>query len=183
MEIRLENCRLAFAQLFEPKQVNGEGEPAYSGSFIFPKDSANVKRLNAAIEQVAKEKWAEKAPVLLKQLRAADKICLRDGDLKPDYDGFPGNFYVSARTKSRPLLINQKKEPLAQTDGKPYSGCFVTVLIDVWAQDNNFGKRINASLKGVQFAKDGDAFSGAAPASPEAFEDLSEGAEDEAALA
>lgn len=180
MEIRLENCRGAFLQVFEAKQVNGEGEPAYSGSFIFAKDSPNVKRLNAAVDQVGKEKWADKAGPMLKQLRATDKICMHDGDLKPDYEGFPGNFFVSARSKSRPLVIDQKKEPLVQADGKPYSGCYVNVVLDIWAQDNKYGKRVNASLKGVQFVKDGDAFSGSAPASADAFEDLSDGVEEEA---
>lgn len=48
-------------------------------------------------------------------------------------------------------------------------------MIDVWAQDNNFGKRINASLGGVQFLRDGDAFAGGGVASEEDFDDISEG--------
>lgn len=177
MEIRLENVRAAFLQLFEAKQVNGEGEAAYGGSFIFDKTSANVKKLNDAIDAEAKKKWGEKAPAMLKQLRAADKVCLHDGDLKADYEGFPGHFFVSARNKSRPLVVAQDKTPLTKDDGKPYSGCFVNAVVDVWAQDNKFGKRINASLKGVQFLRDGDAFSGSAPASPDAFDNVSEGAD------
>lgn len=176
-EVRLENVRVAFFQGFEPKQVNGEGEPAYSSSFLFAKDSPNVKRVNAAVDAVAKEKWADKAPALLKQLRSADKTCLHDGDLKTDYEGFPDNFFVSSRAKSRPLILDRDKTPLTQEDGRPYSGCFVNAVIDVWAQDNKFGKRVNATLKGIQFVKDGDAFSASAPATPDAFDDLGEGAD------
>ncbi|MBD0092018.1 ssDNA-binding protein, partial [Acinetobacter baumannii] len=34
MKIRLNNVRLAFPALFEAKTVNGEGDPAFSASFI-----------------------------------------------------------------------------------------------------------------------------------------------------
>jgi hypothetical protein len=43
-------------------------------------------------------------------------------------------------------------------------------LTDVWPQDNAYGKRVIASLKGVQFVKNGDAFSGGAPASADEFD-------------
>lgn len=173
MELKLQNTRLAFAQLFEPKQVNGEGKAAYSGSFLFGKDSPNVKAINAAIDAVAKDKWGDKAAATLKTLRGVDKVCLRDGDGKDNYEGFPGNFFISARNETRPLVLDRDKSPLTQDDGRPYSGCFVNAIMDIWAQDNKYGKRINASLKAVQFVKDGDAFSGGAPASPDAFDDLS----------
>jgi hypothetical protein len=75
-------------------------------------------------------------------------------------------------SKGRPLVIDRNRDPLTAADGKPYSGCYVNVSIDVWAQDNKYGKRINAQLKGIQFVRDGDAFGGGAPASPDEFEDL-----------
>lgn len=177
MQVKIPECRIAFAQLFTAKQVNGEGEPAFSASFIIPKTAACVKLLNATIDKVAQEKWKEKAPALLKTLRASDKVCLRDGDLKENYEGFPGNFFVSARNKTRPVIKNRDTSPLVEADGKPYSGCYVHAVLDIWAQDNKYGKRVNATLQGVQFVKDGDAFSGAAPLQEDAFEDLGEGAD------
>ena len=99
---------------------------------------------------------------------------LHDGDLKEQYEGFPGNFFVTARNKSRPLVIDRDKSPLTEADGRPYSGSYVNVILDVWAQDNSWGKRVNATLKGVQFSKDGEAFSGSAPASIDSFDDVSD---------
>lgn len=178
MKVKLENVRLAFPQLFTPKAFGEDGsDPAYGGSFILAKNHPAVKLINEAIETVAKEKWDDKAKDIVKQLRAADKICLHDGDLKPDYDGFPGNFFVASRNKARPLIVNRDKSPLTAEDGKPYAGCYVNATVDIWAQANKFGKRINATLSGVQFLKDGDAFTGAPPASPDDFEDLAEGAD------
>ncbi|MCK9988683.1 MAG: hypothetical protein AzoDbin1_05155 [Azoarcus sp.] len=178
MKTMLKNVRLSFPTLFKPETFGGEGDPVYSASFIFPPGSDAAKAIEAAIEDAAKEKWAGKAKDVLKALRAAGKICLHDGDAK-EYDGYAGNLYVSARSKTRPTLLNRDKTPVAEADGVLYGGCYVNALLDVWAQDNAFGKRINATLKGVQFVRDGDAFGGGAPASADDFPDESE-AEDDA---
>jgi len=173
MKIKLNNVRLAFPVLFEAKTVNGEGKPAFSASFLIDPKDPQVKTINQAIEQVAKDKWGAKADAVLKQMQAQDKLCLHDGDLKEMYDGFPGNLYVSARAPARPLVIDKDKNPLTEADGKPYAGCYVNASVELWPQDNNYGKRINASLRGVQFLRDGDAFAGGGAASPDDFDDLS----------
>lgn len=175
MKLKLNNVRLAFPVLFEAKTVNGEGKPAFSASFLIDPADPQVKVLNAAIDQVANEKWGAKAAAILKQMRATDKVALHDGDLKSSYDGFPGNLYVSARSTTRPLVINNDKSPLTEPDGRPYAGCFVNASIELWAQDNNYGKRVNASLRGVQFLRDGNAFTGGGAASEDEFDDLSGG--------
>lgn len=176
MKLKLENVRLAFPVLFEPKTVNGEGKPAFSAALLIDPADAQVKAINAAIDQIAKEKWGAKVEAVLKTLRATDKVALHDGDLKSSYDGFPGNLYVSARSTTRPLVIDKDKSPLTEQDGKPYAGCFVNASIELWAQDNNYGKRVNASLRGVQFLRDGDAFAGGGAASEEEFDEITEGA-------
>lgn len=177
MKVKLTNVRLAFPVLFEARTVNGEGKPAFSASFLLDPADPQVKALNQAIEQVAKDKWGAKAEAILKQMRAQDKVALHDGDLKANYDGFPGNLYVSARSATRPLVIDKDKSPLTEQDGKPYAGCFVNASIELWPQDNNYGKRVNASLRGVQFFRDGDAFAGGGgAASEDEFDDISSGA-------
>lgn len=176
MKVKLTNVRLAFPVLFEAKTVNGEGKPAFSASFLLDPADPQVKALNQAIEQVAKDKWGAKAEAILKQMRAQDKVALHDGDLKANYDGFPGNLYVSARSATRPLVIDKDKSPLTEQDGKPYAGCFVNASIELWPQDNNYGKRVNAGLRGVQFFRDGDAFAGGGAASEDEFDDISSGA-------
>lgn len=177
MKVQLKNVRGAFmSALFEPKTVNGEGKPAFSATFLINPTDPQVKTINAAIEAVAKEKWGAKAEAILKQMRAQDKVCLHDGDLKANYEGFPGMLFISARSNSRPLVIDADKTPLTESDGRPYSGCYVNASIELWAQDNNYGKRINAQLRGVQFYKDGDSFAGGGSAAADEFEDVTEGA-------
>lgn len=181
MKVKLNNVRLAFPALFEAKTVNGEGDPRFSAVFIIEPGSENDKALAAAVEATAKEKWAAKAPGIITELRKKDRICYapraktnQSGDI---YDGFEGKHFVNSSNKARPLVIDSSKSPLTAQDGKPYAGCFVNATIDLWAQDNNFGKRINASLMGVQFLRDGDAFAGGGVASPDDFDDLSAGSE------
>jgi hypothetical protein len=173
MKLKLSDIRLAFPQLWEAKTVNGEGKPAFSASLLIETTDPQVKEINKAIEAVAKEKWGGKADAILKQLRAQDKVCLHDGDLKSTYDGFGGMLYISARNATRPGVFDKDRTPLAEADGRPYAGCYVNAVLDLWAQDNNYGKRINASLSGVQFFSDGDAFAGGGAASEEDFDDLS----------
>lgn len=177
MIVKLQNVRLAFPNLFEARTVNGEGTPAYSASFILGANHPNAKEIEKAMKDVAAAKWGTKAEATLKSLKASGKVCFRDGTDKAEYDGFEGNFYISARSKNRPLVLDRDKSQLSQVDGRPYAGCFVNGSVEIWAQDNNFGKRINATLRGVQFFKDGDAFAGGAPASEDEFEDLGEGAD------
>jgi hypothetical protein len=176
MKLKLSNVRLAFPALFEPKTVNGEGKPAFSASLLISPSDPQVKAINAAIDECARDKWGAKAEAMLKQMRAADKVCLHDGDLKASYDGFPGMLFISARNAVRPTVVDADKTPLVEADGKPYAGCFVNAVVELWAQDNNYGKRVNATLTGVQFFRDGDSFTGGRAASEDDFDDVAAGA-------
>lgn len=174
MKIRLNNVRLAFPALFEAKTFQGEGAPAFSAAFILGADHPQLEQIKAAIEKVGSEKWGAKWPQIKKTIEAKDALAFRSGDLKTEYEGFEGNFYVSARNKTRPAVFDRdSKTRLEQEDGKPYAGCYVNAAIEFWAQDNSFGKRINASLSGVQFFRDGEAFAGGGVATEADFDDLS----------
>ena len=184
MKVTLSNVRLSFPHLFVPQvSTTGEGEPKYNATFIIEPGSKNAYALKAAVEAVAKEKWGEKAASTLAALRKGDKVCYREepkanqsGDI---YAGFEDSHWVGASDKVRPTVIDRDKSPLTAADGKPYGGCYVNAIIDVWPQDNAYGKRINASLKGVQFVKDGDAFSGGGAASVDEFDTLEEAEADD----
>lgn len=176
MKIKLQNVRIAFPQLFEAKTVNGEGDPAFSATFLMAPDHPATAELREAFEKVGKEKWGAKWPNVKKEIEAKDRLCLHDGDTKADYAGFEGNFFVSTRNKTRPLVVDRDRSPLTAADGRPYAGCYVHASIELWCQDNAYGKRINASLRGVQFFKDGDAFAGGGAASEDEFDDIEDGA-------
>lgn len=184
MKIILNNVRLAFPKIWEPEAFNGSGDPACSASFLIDPTTqkGEIQKVVAAIKQVAAEKWGAKAEATLKSIQAKGDICLRDGAEKAEYDGFEGMKFVAARSKARPVVVDRNKAPLTQADGKPYGGCYVNASIDVWPQDNGYGKRINAQLLAIQFVRDGDAFGGGASGSADDFDDIGdEGFEGEAA--
>jgi hypothetical protein len=181
MKVKLSNVRLAFPALFEAKTVNGEGAPAYGASFLIePTDKANVSAINKAIDAVAAEKWGAKATAHIALMRKTDKVALHDGDLKAQYAGFAGMLFVSSRSAARPLVLDKDKSPLTAQDGKPYGGCYVNATVELWAQDNKYGKRVNAQLLGVQFFADGDSFGGGAVGSTDDFDDLAQGVDEDA---
>jgi Enterobacter phage Enc34, ssDNA-binding protein len=173
MRLMIRDVRLAFPNLWKATAPSSGGEPAFSASFIMPPNHPQMKEVNAALNAVAKEKWGAKAPAIYKALESSDKLCLHDGDTKAEYDGYEGNKFISTRSKVRPTVIDQQRQELTEADGKPYSGCYVNASIELWAQDNNYGKRVNAQLRGVQFLRDGDAFAGGSrPADADEFDEI-----------
>jgi len=152
-KIGLKNVRLSFPTLFVAKSVNAS-EPKFSASFLIDKSAGNseIEKVQRAIEAVKKAKWGANPPKGI-------KTCLHEGSSK-DFDGYDEtNMFVSASSARRPTVVDQRLNPLGQSDGKPYAGCFVNASIRLWAQDNQYGKRVNAELLAVQFVKDGEAFS------------------------
>ena len=80
--------------------------------------------------------------------------------------------YISARNPLKPSVVDTNRSPLVAEDGRPYAGCYVNAVLELWTQDNNYGKRVNATLMGVQFYKDGESFVGGGVADAEDFDDL-----------
>lgn len=190
MKIKISNARLSFPDLFEAVQYQGKGPFNYRAQFLVPSADTLVfvpdesgkftkqMKLSAVIEAVAKEKWAAKAPAVLNSIRAnPQKFCLADGNTK-EYEGYAGNWALSSTrdvSKGAPLIIDTNKTPLTAKSGRPYAGCYVHASLEIWAQDNDFGKAIRCGLLGVQFARDGDSFAGGSVANEDDFDDLGSG--------
>lgn len=182
--------RLAFPVLHVPQPFQGQGEPAFSAVFIVdPKENAeDVAAIRAAIKAVAAEKWGAKADGILAQLVKKGNVAWVEGPKVNNrgevYAGFEGNYHLNARNGGqpgkpplKPTLVGADRQTLDASSGKPYGGCYVVAKLDIWAQDNSYGTRINCSIRGIQFRKDGPAFAGGTAANAEEFEDYSEEAE------
>lgn len=174
MELILKGVRLSFPEFWEAKEYKGDGKPNYSAKFFIEPGSENDKKINEAIRAEAALKWPKKVDFMLEELKMDKKaFCYIDGK-RVEYNGAEGNWILSAKRREqdgRPLIIDERKRPLQPGDGKPYSGCYVNAKVNIYAQDGD-NKGIRCSLITVQFAKDGDSFGGAKPATDDGFDDL-----------
>jgi len=151
MIIKLKNVRLSFPSLFKKAVFNGD-ETKFEATFLLNKETHAD-----AIKEIEKA-MSDKIKGDLKGSKiGADKLCIKDGD-DFSYDGYAGCMSLKASNGKRPLVIDKDKSPLTEDDNKIYSGCYVNANVELWAQNNAYGKRINATLLGVQFSKAGDPF-------------------------
>lgn len=162
-KIKLNNVRISFPSVFRKATFSGE-ETKFEATFLLnKKDQADqIENLEEQIDDLLKEK--------LKGIKLkADKICLKDGD-DIDYAGYAGNMSIKASSAKRPLVVDRDRSQLSEEDGRIYAGCYVNAMIELWAQNNQYGKRINANLLGVQFIKDGEPFADGVAASVDDFD-------------
>lgn len=160
----LKNVRLSFPSIFKKSNFNGT-EGKYEATFLIPKtDKKTIKLINERIEEKLNEsKLKSKIPL--------DKMCLKDGD-GVEYAGYADHYSLKASSNNRPTVLNSDKTPLVQEDGVIYAGCYVNASIDIWIQNNQYGKRVNANLYGIQFYKDGEPFSSDGVDVTDDFEEL-----------
>ena len=190
MKLHLNNVRVSFANgLYKASAMEAGQQEKYGADFILQPDSV-VLRVNAdgtktkttlkdAELAVANEAWKANGAKVLATLEGSKKA-IRDGDKRTNkagdiYEGYEGNWYVTAKSPTRPLLIDQARQPVTEADGTIYSGCYVNAIIEIYANTQPTKKGVFAGLKGVQFVRDGDAFGGGAPAAANEF-DVVEGA-------
>jgi len=148
VKIHLKNVRLSFPSVFHRSVFDGK-EGKFEATFLLDKsDEKTKKKLDKAIDNAIKEANV-KVP--------SDKRCLKDGD-DAEYDGYEGCWSIKAANNKRPTLIDRDKTAITEDDNILYAGCYVNAIIDIWIQNNNYGKRANANLYGIQFVKDGEPF-------------------------
>jgi hypothetical protein len=171
--------RLSFPDLFTPRPFKPGDKPKFKATVLVPKDGPEHKKISEAIMAVAKEKWPKDYAKVIASIKGnANKFCFQDGETK-SYEGYEGMMAFSAGNTTRPLVLDRDKTPLTEADGRPYAGCHVVVSVEIFAYDNS-GNGISASLRGVQFVKDGPAFAGGGVAAVDEFDDLGMSEEEEA---
>ena len=167
-KMKLKSVRLSFPSLFKKAVFDGV-ETKFEATFLINKKTQSdlVKLIDSTIDQFLVDKFGEgKIPKGIK------RTCFVDGDDK-DYDGYAGHMAFKAGTTRRPTIIDRDKTPLVEEDGKPYAGCYVNAVVDLWYSDHpKGGKQVLGNLLGVQFAKDGDAFGSGSIDVDDEFDDL-----------
>ena len=163
-------CRISFANIFEPKAING-GDEKYSVSCVIPKsDKATLMKIHKAVEAAKEDgkvrKWNGKIPPNL-------KLPLRDGDIdRPDDETYQDCMFVNATSKDAPGSVDRRVQPV--TDPMMvYSGCYCNVSVNFYAFNANGNRGVAAGLSNIQFVRDGERLSGRVSAEAE-FDALEE---------
>lgn len=177
----LKGITLAFPALAEP-QAFGEGEPAYGAKFPITINGEHQKAIEAAMLAEAKEAWKDKADSVLSMLTDDGKVAFvkkvyKSKKTGEPYQGFEGAHYLSARNaKTQPTVFNEYGDELktkGDIERHAFSGAVVNASVEIWAQDNKWGRRINCSLRGVMLTGEGENVGGGSPpASADEFADL-----------
>ena len=173
-------CRISFANIWEPKSINGS-EEKYSVSCIIPKSDKKTlmkihKAVEAAKEAAVGKRWGGKIPPNL-------KLPLRDGDIdRPDDEAYAEAMFVNASSKDAPQVVDRKVQPVLDPM-ECGSGDYCNVSVNFYGFNANGNRGIAAGLGNIQLVKHGDRLSGKASAASDFTEveddDLPFGSEDE----
>ena len=157
--------RWSYANVWDPKSING-GAPKYSVSLIIPKsDTVTVKKIEAAIQAAYEEgesklKGNGKSVPSLKVL----KTPLRDGDLeRPDDEAYANSYFINANSATAPGIVDADRQPILERS-EVYSGVYGRASINFYAFNSNGNKGIACGLNNLQKIADGEPLGGKARA-------------------
>lgn len=149
--------RLSYANVWEPKSING-GAEKYSVSLIIPKsDTKTVSAINNAIDAAIEEgigKFGGRKPN-----KGALKLPLRDGDVEKDDEAYADSFFVNANSTTAPQIVDQRVQPIMDRS-EVYSGCYARVSINFYAFNSNGNKGVACGLGNIQKVRDGEPLGG-----------------------
>ena len=155
------NTRWSYANVWEPKSING-GTPKYSVSLIIPKsDKVTVEKIKKAI-QAAYEEGQGKLKGNGKTVPALSvlKTPLRDGDLeRPDDEAYANSYFINANSATAPGIVDADRNIIIDRS-EVYSGVYGRASINLYAFNSNGNKGIACGLNNLQKIKDGEPLGG-----------------------
>lgn len=152
--------RASYANIWEPKSINGS-DPKFSVSLLISKDDeSTIKAIEAAVKEAKendKGKWNGKVPANL-------KTPLRDGDEeRPEDPSYENCYFINANSKNAPQIVDAYKNKLTD-ETSVYSGCFIRASINFYGFNTNGNKGIAAGLGNIQKVRDGEMLAGGSSA-------------------
>lgn len=168
--------RWSYANVWEPKSING-GAPKYSVSLIIPKSDKNtVEKIQAAIKAAYEEgqgklKGNGKTVPALSVL----KTPLRDGDTeRPDDPAYADSYFINANSAAAPGIVDADRQPIIDRS-EVYSGIYGRASISFYSFNSNGNKGIACGLNNLQKIKDGEPLGGKARAEDDFATDEDDG--------
>lgn len=155
------DTRWSYANVWEPKSING-GMPKYSVSLIIPKsDTTTVAKIRAAIKAAYEEGESKlKGNNRVVPALEAIKIPLRDGDMeRPGDEAYKDSFFVNANSATQPGIVDASCQRILDRS-EVYSGVYGRASISFYAFNSNGNKGIACGLNNLQKIRDGEPLGG-----------------------
>ncbi len=150
----INDVRLAWVHLEEPRAAVEGAEPKYSVVMIISKNHSQVVEIKAAMQAAIAAKWGTKAP---KGLRSP----LRDGDAT-DESGervkgaeYTDCFFITAASK-KPVDVVAGKDRSRATSEHMRGGNFASIKIGFYGYDAAGNRGVGCGLNGVWITRRGD---------------------------
>lgn len=172
MQIVTPRGETAYVHVFKPQPAMEEGRPdQYSVTFLWDEDNPKLKKLQAAIVEVAKKKFGDKAEAMLNkgQLRSplrpgSDKEEAKDAEL------YEGKVFLKAASTDKPQVVDEDLEKVMD-EMDVYSGCIGRGDIWLFPYDKKGNRGVGAILNSFQKLGEGERRSGRRPATDAFGED------------
>lgn len=173
-KMKLTNVRLSFPSIWKKAVFEGK-ETKFEATFLMHKDDQAdlIAKVEKKIDQFLEDKFGNgKVP------KSVKRTCLIDGDTK-DYDGYENHMAFKGGSNRRFTIIDKDKTPLVEDDDKPYAGCYVNAIVDLWYSDHTKGgKQVLGNLLGIQFLRDGEPFGAGNVDTADEFDEIEDEDED-----
>lgn len=144
--------RLSYANVWEPKSINGSKE-RYSVSVIIPKsDQKTIEKIEKAVDSAIDEglsKFNGKKPN-----KKAIKLPLRNGDTEKDDEAYADAYFLNANSMTAPQIVDKNVEPILDRS-EVYSGVYARVSLNFYAYNVNGNKGVAVGLGNIQKTRDG----------------------------
>lgn len=149
--------RLSYANVWEPKSING-GKEKYSVSLIIPKSDKNtLDAINRAVDAAIEDgvsKFGGKKPN-----KNVLKLPLRDGDTERDDEAYKNSYFINANSITPPQIVDANVQPIIDRS-EVYSGVYARVSITFYAFNSNGNRGIACGLGNIQKIRDGEPLGG-----------------------
>jgi len=143
-KILLKDVQIAYPSLYRRSVFEGVTGKFQVVIVIKKNKTDHIKKIKSEIENILKE---NKVKV------SAEKLCLRDGDLREGRPEFKDSWYFNALTDKTPLIFDLSSTPITEEQGLIVSGCRVNFLTSFWYSQKFKG--ISANYHGLQYIGEG----------------------------
>lgn len=150
----INDVRLAYVHLEEPRASAEGAEPKYSVALIIPKDHPQLAEIREAMKAAVATKWGSKPPKGLRNpLRDGDE--LDEGGNRIRGEEFSNAYFLNASSR-KPVDVVAGKARTKATSEHMRSGNYGCVKVGFFGYDQAGNRGVGAGLNGVWITRRGE---------------------------